>query len=252
MSKHDLIFNPPLMNAAGSLGFTPDIHSPMDWSQLGAFVTNPISLTTRTPAHGRHYIAYPGGFLLHTGYPNPGLLQILRRYARHWSRSPRPVIVHLLAKGAEELEKMARRLENVEGVNGLEVGMVSDANADMVIACTQAASGELPVIIQLPMERCVDLALGAIQAGAVAVSLAPPRGLFPAQDGELIQGRLYGPTILPMALRVVHELTRLGIPTIGAGGIYYQAQMQAMLAAGALAVQLDSVLWRGAGYRILT
>ena len=66
------------------------------------------------------------------------------------SRSPRPVIVHLLAKGAEELEKMARRLENVEGVNGLEVGMVSDANADMVIACTQAASGELPVIIQLP------------------------------------------------------------------------------------------------------
>lgn len=251
MAKYDLAFDPPIMNAAGSLGFTPDIHSPMDWSLLGAFVTNPISLTPRTPAHGRHYTAYPGGFLLHTGYPNPGLSQILRRFTGTWSRSPRPVIVHLLAKSAEEVAKMARRLENVEGVNGLEVGIVSDASSEMVVACTQAASGELPVIIQLPMERCIDLASGAIQAGAVAVSLAAPRGLFPAQDGETIEGRLYGPAILPMALKVVYQLTHLRIPTIGSGGIYDQSHVQAMLAAGALAVQLDSVLWREAGYNLL-
>jgi dihydroorotate dehydrogenase len=66
-----------------------------------------------------------------------------------------------------------------------------------------------------------------------------------------VQGRLYGPAILPMALRVVHELTQLGIPTIGAGGIYTQEHKNAMLAVGALAVQLDAVLWRGAGYRLL-
>jgi dihydroorotate dehydrogenase (NAD+) catalytic subunit len=250
MAKHDLAFDPPVMNAAGCLGFTPDVHSAMDWSKLGAFVTNPISLTPRTPAHGRRYAAYPGGFLLHTGYPNPGLSQIIRRYARHWSRSPQPVIVHLLARSAEEVAKMARRLETVEGVNGLEVGMLSDASAEMVIACTQAATGELPVVIQLPMERCVDLASGAIRAGAIAVSLAPPRGVLTTQDGESLQGRLYGPAILPVALRMVHELTQLGIPTIGAGGIYSQAHKNTMLAAGAMAVQLDSSLWRGAGYRI--
>ncbi len=252
MSKFDLSIDPPLMNAAGSLGFSPDLHMTLDWSKLGAFVTNPISLMPRTPAHGRRYAAYPGGFVLHTGYPNPGITQALRRYARHWSRSPVPVIIHLLGRGAEELAKMVRRLENVEGVYGLEVGMVSDASADMVAACTQAASGELPVIMQLPMERCVDLAAVAIQAGAVAVSLAPPRGLFPLQDGESMQGRLYGPGILPMALRAVQELTRLGIPTIGAGGIYTRENKDAMLATGALAVQLDSVVWLGAGHRILT
>jgi dihydroorotate dehydrogenase (NAD+) catalytic subunit len=239
------------MNATGSLGFAPDTHCSMDWSELGAFITNPISLTPRTPAHGRRFVAYPGGFLLHTGYPNPGLSQILRRYARRWSSSPLPVIVHLLARSVEEVAKMARRLENVEGVSGLEVGMVSGASSDMVVACTQAASGELPVIMQLPMERFIDLASAAIQAGAVAVSLAPPRGIYPAQDSESVQGRLYGPAILPMALRVVHELTQLGIPTIGAGGIYTQEHKNAMLAVGALAVQLDAVLWRGAGYRLL-
>ncbi len=252
MAKHDLVFDPPVMNAAGSLGFAPDTHSLMDWSGLGAFVTNPISLTPRTPATGRRYIAFSGGFLLHTGYPNPGLSHVLRHYARHWSRSPVPVIVHLLARGAEELSKMVRRLENVEGVSGLEVGLVSDATADMVVALTQAASGELPVIMQLPMERCADLASGVIQAGAVAVSLAPPRGIIPAAEGESLQGRLYGPTILPIALRAVHLLIQLGVPTIGAGGIYTQEHKDAMLAAGALAVQLDSSLWRRAGYRILS
>jgi dihydroorotate dehydrogenase (NAD+) catalytic subunit len=250
MSKHDLSIDPPLMNAAGSLGFSPDLHITLDWLKLGAFVTNPISLTVRTPAHGRRYAAYPGGFVLHTGYPNPGISQALRRFARHWRHSPLPVIVHLLGRGAEELAMMARRLENVEGVSGLEVGMVSNASADMVAACTQAASGELPVIMQLPMERCVDLAAVAIQAGAEAVSLAPPRGLFPIQNAEPMQGRLYGPGILPMALRAVQELTRMGIPTIGAGGIYNRAHMDAMLEAGALAVQLDSCLWQGAGYNL--
>ena len=239
------------MNVAGCLGFTPDVHGSMDWSELGAYVTNPISLTPRTPAHGKRYTAYPGGFVLHTGYPNPGFTQVLHRYARHWSRSPLPVIVHLLGRNAEEVAKMARRLENVEGVSGLEVSVVRDASADTVVAFTQAASGELPVITQLPMERSIELASEAIQAGALAVSLAPPRGIYPVPGGESIRGRLYGPSILPMALRVVHELSQLGIPTIGAGGVYSQEQKNAMLAAGALAVQLDGVLWLGAGYNLL-
>ena len=251
MSKHDLEIHPPLMNAAGTLGFSPDLHSGMEWSTLGAFVTNPISLEPRTPAHGRRFASYPGGFVLHTGYPNPGFSQVLRRYARHWSRSPLPVIVHLLGRDAEEIARMAQRLESIEGVMGLEVGVVSDASRDQVAGFAQAASGELPVIMRLPMERCVELAQGAVNAGAMAISLAPPRGLYPTGGGEIIQGRLYGPAILPMALNIVRELTQLGIPTVGGGGIYTQAHKDAMLAAGAMAVQLDSALWRGGGYHVL-
>ncbi len=250
MDKHDLTFDPPIMNAAGTLGFTPDLHNAVDWSRLGAFVTNPISLTPRTPARGQRYMAYPGGFILHTGYPNPGLSPFLRNFARHWQHSPVPVIVHLLARSVDELTRMVRRLENVEGVSGLEVGLTSDAKAETVYTFTQAACGELPVIMHLPMERCAELAARVIQAGAAAISMAPPRGILPTQGGEIIHGRLYGPAVLPTALRVVRELKEQGIPTIGAGGIYTQEQLKSMLSAGAMAVQLDCVLWRGAGYNL--
>ena len=36
--KYDLVFDPPLMNAAGGLGFTPPPRKEVDLSQLGAFI----------------------------------------------------------------------------------------------------------------------------------------------------------------------------------------------------------------------
>lgn len=252
MPKHDLNIVPPLMNAAGSLGFTPDLHSQVDWSRLGAFITNPISLLPRTPAHGERCIAYPGGFLLHTGYPNPGLAQVLRRYTRYWQRSPIPVIVHLLAQGMDEVARMARQLEAVEGIVGLEIGLPGDVSIQMLEAVTRAACGELPVILRLPMERALEMAPKGMNSGAEAISLAPPRGVLPASSGGCIQGRLYGPAVFPLALNVVRELAQSGIPVIGAGGIYTQENLDAILATGALAVQLDSILWRQVGYSIFS
>jgi dihydroorotate dehydrogenase len=247
MAKHDLSFNPPVMNAAGSLGFSREWHNRIDWSKLGAFVTNPISLLPRTPAHGERFAAYPGGFLLHTGYPNPGLRQVVRRYAPKWSRSRLPVIVHLLGNDAETLSDMTRRLENLEGVMGVEVGVSGEADAETVVSLTRAASGELPVIMRLPMERALELASSVIEAGAMAISLAPPRGSLFVSEDVMAQGRLYGPAVLPIALKTAGDLVKQGIPTIGAGGITAQEDIKAMLALGVMAVQLDSWLWRGSG-----
>jgi dihydroorotate dehydrogenase len=53
-----------------------------------------------------------------------------------------------------------------------------------------------------------------------------------------------------MALRAVQALNRLGITTIGAGGVYTQDDLDAMLSAEALAVQVDSALWRCGGTRL--
>ncbi len=251
MSKRDLSLEPPMMNSAGSLGFTPDLHSPVDWTRLGAFVTNPISLAPRTPARGHRFATFAGGFLIHTGYPNPGLAHALRRFARQWSGASLPVIVHLLARTVDEIAKMVRQLEQVDGVTGLELGLPGDATAELTEAFTGAAEGELPVIVRLPLERSLDLAAPAMEAGASAISLAPSRGAIPRPDGGLVQGRMYGPSLLPLSLRVVQELVRLGIPTIGSGGVYTQAHLDAMLGAGALAVQLDSIFWKAAGYNLL-
>jgi NAD(P)H-dependent flavin oxidoreductase YrpB (nitropropane dioxygenase family) len=36
-----------------------------------------------------------------------------------------------------------------------------------------------------------------------------------------------------------------GLPVIASGGVYRESHIQAMRQAGAFAVQLDAVLWRG-------
>jgi dihydroorotate dehydrogenase (NAD+) catalytic subunit len=54
---------------------------------------------------------------------------------------------------------------------------------------------------------------------------------------------LYGPAILPLALAAVRTLRRQPLPVIAGGGVYRKEDGEALLAAGALAVQLDSVLW---------
>ncbi len=44
---------------------------------------------------------------------------------------------------------------------------------------------------------------------------------------------------------LIQEMVEGKIPVIAAGGIYRPRQIKTMLTAGAIAVQLDTVLWRG-------
>lgn len=243
--KFDLSLNPPLMNAAGSLGFSPASRGSGTAVELGAFVTNPVSLAPRSPAQNRGVQIFPGGFILHTGHPNPGLKAVIRRHAPRWRRLKIPVIVHVLAQREDEIAIMVQMLENLGSVNAVEVGLPPEADKELVARLVRLAVGELPVLARLPLERLLELAEVTISAGAAAVSLGPPRGALPGPDGGLLRGRLYGPALFPQALAAVGSLTKDHIPVVGACGVYHPADVEAMLAAGALAVQLDSALWRG-------
>jgi len=188
--------------------------------------------------------------LLHTGYPNPGLRPVIRRYGEGWGRSPVPVLVHLLCQRVDELSQAVQRLEGLPGVAGIELGLPPEIEAGQAMALAQAAAGELPLIVRLPLERAVELARALTKndlqtESLAAFSLGPPRGLLPTLNGGLARGRLYGPGVFPLALATVKALSAFGIPVIGAGGVYRIEQAEAMLGAGAVAVQLDSVLWRG-------
>lgn len=248
-SAGDLLFSPPHLNAAGAMGFYLDSGSLVDLGILGAFVTNPISLSPRHPAQGRCCQVYPGGFLLHTGYPNPGLRRALQRYAARWERSLLPVIVHLMVQPQENLACMVQSLEGVEGLAGIEISLPLDAGPDLVRSAASASFGKLPVIVRLPVDRALELASAALDGGAAAVSLGPPRGALPGEGDHRISGRLYGPALFPFALEVVHQLVRRNDPVIGAGGVYHQEQAASMIKAGAMAVQFDGGLWSGNFWR---
>ena len=242
MPKNDLFFDKTLMNAAGTLGFAPDPKGPVDLTGLGAFVTNPVSQGARTPAKEKRFQAYPGGFVLHSGLPNPGLSAVIKRYSKRWARATVPVIVHLLALEPGSLAWMIERLEGIENVMAVEIGLPPEVDRDTAHDLTQAAIGELPAIVRLPLEQADELAQIVIKAGASAVSLGAPRGVLTG-----INGRMYGPGMLPLALRAVEKLAGMRVPVIGAGGVYQPEDVEAMLRAGAVAVQVDAVLWRGGG-----
>lgn len=249
MFKQDLTFRKPLMNATGALGFAPDFHAPVPWDDLGAFVTNPLSLRPRTAASAAALIEYPGGFLLHTGLPNPGLSAAVKKYARRWKDSPLPVIVHLMADRPEETKQMIQKLESIENIAAVELGFAPLLADDIILLAIEMCLGELPLILSLQAEQVLGLGPRAIQAGAAAISLAAPRGALPLTNpsperrGVPITGRLFGPSLFPKSLEVVASAAKLGLPVIGAGGVYSKENAEAMLSAGAFTVQMDAMLW---------
>jgi len=245
MSKRGLDFPKPLMNAAGTLGFAPDTRWPLNWGEFGAFITNPLSLRPRRPAVEPALVETPGGFLLHSGLPNPGFSQTLKQVASKWARSNLPVIVHLMADRPEETQRMTRQLESLENVIAVELGFAPLLADDIIVLAVEMSAGELPLIVNLPWEQVLRLGPQVLAVGAEAVSLAAPRGMVPLTSQVGVAGRLFGPALFAQSLLLVREAARSGIPIIGGCGVYSKENASAMLSAGALAVQVDTVLWRG-------
>jgi dihydroorotate dehydrogenase (NAD+) catalytic subunit len=241
--KRDLYFSKPIMNAAGSLGFAPDSRAGVALDYFGAFVTNPFSLRPRLPAAKPELIEYTGGFLLHTGLPNPGLRAGIKRYAARWDKSNLPIIVHLMADRPEETQNMVRMLESQENVMAAELGFAPLLANDIIMFTLEMCLGELPLIFSLPVEQILSLGPRLIQEGAQAISISAPRGALPADSSSLITGRLYGPSLFPQTLETVYSAAKLGFPIIGAGGVWNKENAEAILSAGALAVQVDVALW---------
>lgn len=242
--KRDLYFSKPLMNAAGSLGFAPDTRNGISLDSFGAFVTNPFSLRPRLPTSQPAVIKYPGGFLLHTGLPNPGLRLGIKKYASKWDKSNLPIIVHLMADRPEETQRMVRMLEDIENVMAVELGFAPLLANDIILLTLEMCLGELPLIFSLPVEQVLSLGPRLMQEGATAISISAPRGAL--MTDQLVTGRLNGQSLFPQALDTVNNAVKLGIPIIGAGGIWKKENADAMLSVGAMAVQVDAALWNPA------
>lgn len=247
--KRDLYFDKPLMNAAGSLGFAPDLRGLKDLGGLdlfGAFVTNPFSLRPRLPTSQPAVLEFPGGFLLHTGLPNPGLRSGIRKYASKWDKANLPIIVHLMADRPEETQNIVRMLEEIENVMAVELGFAPLLADDILLLTLEMCLGELPLIFSLPVEQVLSLGPRLMQEGAQAISISPPRGALTAKDGKIVTGRLFGPSLFPQSMDIVRSAAKLGIPVIGSGGVWTKENADAMLSVGALAVQVDATLWNPA------
>jgi len=246
--KNSLVVESPVMAASGILGYGDVYRDLIKFEKLGAFVTNPITYQAWQPATGTRVVHQDAGMLIHTGLPNPGISKVLSEYREKWKALPLPVIMHIVVTNLEHVRKCASRIEAEESVDAIELGLSDDVNWKDAEQFVSAAvkNTEKPVLVRIPFQDSYEIGLAVVDAGAGAVvACAPPRGTArDPQTGRLISGRLYGPLVKPMALRLVGQLAaRVEIPVIGAGGIHSQSDARDFIDAGAKAVQVDSVTW---------
>jgi dihydroorotate dehydrogenase (NAD+) catalytic subunit len=245
--KNSLIIETPVMPAAGVFGFGEQYRDLIDLEKLGALVTNPVTYTPWSPATGTRVVPLDAGVLVHTGLPNPGLSKVLTQHRTTWERMPIPVIVHVVSTTVDEVRRCIHKLDEEEAIAGVELGLNDDVTILDAQAAVRAATdrADKPLIVRLPFGATVELAKAVADAGAGGlVVCAPPRGTARDSAGRLVAGRLYGPMIKPLVLRMVGQITRrVNVPVIGAGGIHTAQDARDYLEAGAVAVQVDSVTW---------
>ena len=247
--KYSLIVSTPVMPAAGTLGFADNFKGLIDYENLGALVTNPVTIEPWNPVSGTRMIPLDAGILLHTGLPNPGLSKVISRYRKTWANLTIPVILHLVGTNVRQIEQAGRMLDEVDEVAAVELGLSDDLNeADALDMVKAAAKMEKPLLVRMPFYECYQLALPVAEAGADALVLtAAPRGTARDQlAGRLVSGRIYGPLIKPLVLRMVGRLRReipQDIPIIGCGGIHSPQDARDYIDAGAIAVQVDTATW---------
>ncbi|NLX10448.1 MAG: dihydroorotate dehydrogenase [Chloroflexi bacterium] len=247
--KNPLVIDNPVMPAAGIFGYDGSAYSELiDLSKLGALVTNPITWRGRRVARGPRLVSLPAGVLVHTGLPNPGLPRVVEQYGTRWKRGLLPVIVHIVATTPEDVVRCADVLDRCDGVAAIELGLhdqSTPADVETMIGAVLDHT-QLALLVRLPLYTAVGLARAASDAGAGAlVVAAPPRGT--ARDpltGVLAGGRLYGPWLKAQALRAVGQIAPIvEVPVIGSGGIHSPDDARDFLEAGAVAVQVDTLVW---------
>jgi dihydroorotate dehydrogenase (NAD+) catalytic subunit len=249
--KFVLSVNSPILLASGVAGFggqyPPEL---LALERIGALITNPVTYQAWSPVRGTRVVGLDAGVLVHTGLPNLGLERVVKEYARAWRALPTQIILHLVATQRADLQRSADLINRTEGIAGLELGLNDDIGIEKAVELVQAVreSIEKPFLVRLPMLDAYEIAEACADAGAGAlVVCAPPRGT--ARDPHskrLVQGRVYGALLKPMILRMVGVLRRRidnSVPIIGAGGIHNPQDARDYLDAGAVAVQLDSLLW---------
>jgi len=250
----------PVIVASGTFGYGFDAPQ-VDRSALGAIVTKGTTLRPRDGNAPNRIAETASGMLNAIGLQNPGVEHVARVFAPQWATWDVPVIVNVAGDSVDEYIAVARRLDGVPGIAGLELNIscpnVSNGlqfGVDPGLAAE--LTGAVRVVTRLPLwvkltpnvTDIVAIARAVENAGADALSAINTyvgmaidvRRRRPVLSRGT--GGLSGPAIKPLALHAVWEVAaEAGIPVIGIGGITTAADALEFLLAGAAAVQLGTV-----------
>ncbi len=259
-NPYGLALASPVLTAAGCFGYGVEYARLVDVERIGAIVTRSTTLYRRRVARPPRLVETPAGVLAVGPWPNPGLSRVIERYTPIWAGWRTPVLLSVVGETPADYAAMAAALEGVEGVAGLELNVEDHAERAAAITAAARAATLLPLLVKLPhpegtREGLAELARTVAAAGADAITLiGAPRGMaLDPRSGERCEGRLSGPALRPLALRLVAEVAAaVSVPVVGCGGIATADDARQFLAVGAAAVQVGAALLAdpGAAVRI--
>ena len=260
-NRRGLLLANPVTAASGTFGYGTEYAEIIDIQRLGAIICKG---TTLKPCSGNpqpRMVETVGGVLNSIGMENIGVDALIREKAPVWAGWSVPIIVNILGNSIEEYAEIARLLDGVAGVSGIEIniscpnvsagGMEFGASPEAAAAATAAVRADttLPLIVKLSpnVTDITEIAHAVIEAGADAISLINTlKGMaidLASRRPVLgnISGGLSGPAIKPVALHMVYQVAReVRVPVIGCGGIASASDALEFILAGASAIQVGT------------
>jgi len=244
--KKELFISSPVLVASGALGYGQFDVEALRRGQIGALVTPPLTWKPRSEASQPRLARTVAGYVIHTGRRNPGLRATVRRYSRLWEGAGVPIIAAIYGQTSDDFAEMAAFLTTAECVQGIELHLPHRMEEEQARRCVEAALAEvaMPCMVRVPFEQAMSFALASAEAGADAlVVAAPPLGRALSDNSTWIYGPLHSPALAPIYAQLVYEIAAATeIPVIGRGGIAEPRHALALIAAGAVAIQVDSIL----------
>jgi dihydroorotate dehydrogenase (NAD+) catalytic subunit len=246
-----------ILNASGCLDA---LTAPEVARELEAFVTKTVTPLPREGNAPVRIAETDVGMLNSIGLANPGIDRFLDEVLPRLLELGPPIWVSVGGFAAEEYADLCARLDETDAAV-LELNLscpnvtVPEEEATEIVCAARAATAK-PLYAKLApgLPDLPAVAEAAATAGADGLSLVNTiRGL--ALDPETLRprlgtstGGLSGPALRPVALAAVHAAyVATDLPIVGMGGVQSGAHALELIAAGASAVALGTVLFADPG-----
>jgi dihydroorotate dehydrogenase (NAD+) catalytic subunit len=251
----------PVLTASGTFGYAREFESLIDLNRLGGIIVKGLALKPVKGNPPPRIVETPCGMLNAIGLENVGIDAFVADKMPFLRTLRPPIIANIYGTSVAEYSELARRIDAIDGVSGVEVNIscpnvkaggvvfgVDPVAAGSVVKAVRQSTRKTVIVKLSPNVTDVTvIARSTEAAGADALSLINTlTGM--AIDIETrrprlanITGGLSGPAIKPVALRMVWQVARATrLPVIGIGGIMKAEDAVEFFIAGAKAVQIGT------------
>ena len=158
-----LLLANPILVASGTFGYGVEYGEVVDVERIGAICCKGTTLRQRAGNPPPRVTETPGGMLNSIGLQNPGVDAVIEKYGPIWQGWQVPVIVNVAGESIEDYVEVARRLDGVPGVAGIELN----------ISCPNVGKGGLQFAIDRDAARAVTAAVRRATELPLLVKLSP-------------------------------------------------------------------------------